>query len=158
MKPSGSVHVRVRISDAEKWKKKWEKKRIYFYNRVIYTSETVNSFRFSGISNTSKFRPFVSTTTNLVKKIPTTLTNENRNMQPYKSNLSIIAGNIFNIMNAKTLTDDMQIGPPIRLICGQGNKVSLFQNLIAFPLAYTFCGNTSDMMMYGIGIIPIELI
>lgn len=79
----------------------------------MYNSQPDNSLWFS---NTSKFLPLVSGTTNLVKKIPATLTNENRNMQPYKSNASNIEGKIFNIMNAKTLTDDIQMGPPMRLI------------------------------------------
>lgn len=74
------------------------------------------SFRLSEISNTSKLRPFVSGTTNLVNKSPNTLTNENRNIQPYKSNSSSINGKTFNIINANTLTDDIQIAPPMRLI------------------------------------------
>lgn len=82
----------------------------------MYTSQPDMFFRFSGTSITSKFWPFVSGTTNLVKNMPSTLTKENRNMQPYKSSFTNIDGKIFNIMNAKTLTDDMQMGPAMRLI------------------------------------------
>lgn len=82
----------------------------------MYNSQSDNSFCFAGISNTSKLRPFVSGTANLVKNIPSTFTNENKNMHPYKSSPSNIDGKIFNIMNAQMLTEDMQMGPPIRLI------------------------------------------
>lgn len=46
-------------------------------------------------------------------------------MQPYKSNFSNIEGKIFNIMNAKTLTDDIQMGPPMRLIYSNGEFIKI---------------------------------
>lgn len=58
------------------------------------------------------------------------------------------------MMNAKKLTDDMQMGPPTLRIWNIREIV-----IIHFKINYlfvTFWGNTSAIMMYGMGMMPIE--